>query len=345
MYRIPLSLTVVILLGLVVAACTGAPADGDAAGAPGAAPAAGAPAPVAAEPIKVGIPQKTFGYLGFFVALNKGFFAAEGLAPEYIVMNGDLQPPALIAGEIDFAGSSGTIGRAAVQGVPVKLVLFLYERPTWSLVSRPDVASAAQLRGRTVGVTRVGTSNYHGMRLALERLGLNPDTDVNIIGVGPQTLQSLLSGAIDAAVLNVDLAANAKKEGYHDLNYLADLAVWPFGGFGVSDRKLAQQREQVKRYVRAQVKAIQYMLDNQPEVVQLAIDEFELSPEAAPAAVAAAYRSISRTNIAGTDNEGATRFIDFELKEGLGADVEVRQAQFLDLSVLEEVHRELGIRR
>jgi NitT/TauT family transport system substrate-binding protein len=291
------------------------------------------------------VPLKSFGYLGFFYAISKGYFTAEGLAPEVTVLGGDLQPPALIAGELDYAGASGTIGRATLQGAPVKLVLFLYERPTWQLIAKPEITAPAQLRGRTIGVTRIRTSNDYGARLALAHFGLNPDTDVNIVPVGTQPLQSLVGGVIDASVLNVDLAATAKARGYNDFLNLADIATWPFGGFGVAERKLAQQREQVKRYARAQVKAIQHMLDHEADVVQFAVQEFDMEPEVARSAVAAAYRSISRTNIAGTSSEGITRFIDFELKEGLAPDADVQPSQFLDLTILEEVHRELGIRR
>jgi NitT/TauT family transport system substrate-binding protein len=348
-------LTLCVLASTGLAACTPAPsspapaAPSGAASAP--APAAGgsapqaAPPPAAPEAIKVAIPIRALGYLGLFVAQSKGFFTAEGLAPEIIVMGSDLQPPALQSGEIDYAGASGTIGRAALAGIPVKLVVFLYERPTWSLVARPEITTAAQLRGRPVGITRVRTSTDYAARLALTHFGLNPDTDVSIVPVGVQPLQSLEAGVVDAAILNFDLVGPAKARGYNELVNIADLAVWPFSGFGVSDRKLAQQREQVKRYVRAQVKAIQYMLDHEPEVVQVAAQEFDLQPDAARSPVAAALHSIGRTNIGGTNNEGIARFIDFELKEGLPPEATVQPSQFLDLTILDEVQRELGIRR
>ena len=127
--------------------------------------------------------------------------------------------------------------------------------------------------------------------------------------------------------------------------FRSDLAVWPFSGFGISDRKLAQERGQVKRYVRAQVKALLYMLDHEEEVAQIAVDEFGMEPDIARLAVASALRSIGRTNTGGTTGEGVARLIEAEVRPGLPPGADIQPSQLLDLSVVEEVQRELGIRR
>jgi NitT/TauT family transport system substrate-binding protein len=279
------------------------------------------------------------------VAQRKGFFREEGLDPlEVMVVSGDLQPTALQTGEVDYAGAGGTIGRAATQGLPVKVILFLYERPTWSLVARPELTAAAQLRGKTVGVTRVGTSDDVGARLAAAHLGLNADIDLTLVSVGVQVIQGLLGGAVDAAMLNADAAAVARAQGYHELVALADVAVWPFSGFGVADTKRVQQRAQVKRYARAQVKGLQFMLDHEADVVQIAVDELGLEPDIARLALGTALRSVSRTNPGGVSSEGIARFIDTELRPGLPPGAEIQPAQFIDLSVIEEAQGELGAR-
>ena len=309
------------------------------------APVPPAAPPAAAEAIRVAIPGRSFGYLPLFVAMRKGFFAEEGLDPlEITVVSGDLQPAALQVGEVDYAGAGGTIGRAAAQGLPVKVILFLYERPTWSLVSRPDVPNGAQLRGKSIGVTRVGTSDDIALRLATARLGLNADTDVTPVSIGVQVMQGLLGGAVDAAIVNADATAIATAQGYHELVALADVAIWPFSGFGVSDAKLAQQRGQVKRYARAQVRGLRFMLDHEPEVAQIAVDELGMAADVARLAVTSALKSVSRTNPGGVNAEGTARFIEAELRPALPPGTEVQTAQFFDFSVVEEAQRELGLR-
>ena len=309
----------------------------------GAAPAA---VPVTAEAIRVAIPGQSFGFLPLSVALHRGLFKEEGLDPvEVTAVVGDLQPVALQAGEVDYAGAGGTIGRAAVQGLPVKVILFLYERPTWSLVAQPDITSAAQLRGKRIGVTRIGTSNDIGAKMAAAHLGLNPESDVSTVSIGVQALQGLVGGAVEAAMLNTDATAMAQAQGYHELVAMADVAMWPFSGFGVADSKLAQQRGQVKRYTRAQIRGLQFMLDHPADVAQMAVAEFGMEPEVARLAVASALRSVSRANPGGVSSEGVARYVETELRPGLPPGAEVQPAQFLDLSVLEEAQRELGIRR
>ncbi len=338
------------LLALGLAACAApSTSPGPATVAGATAPASGAAEAVASqpasapEPIRVGLPGRSFGFLPFSVALRKGFFREEGLDPvDVVTMGGDLQPVALQSGELDYAGAGGTIGRAAVQGLPVKVILFLYERPTWSLVARPEITSAAQLRGKSVGVTRVGTSGDVGVRLAVAALGLNPEGDVTPISVGIEVLQALVSGAVDAAILNADATAIARAQGYHELVALSDVANWPFSGFGVADVKLAQQRDQVKRYARAQVRALRFMLDHEPEVAELAAEEFGMEPEVTRVAVANALRAINRANPGGVGAAGIAQFIDAELRFGLPTGTAVQPAQFFDPSVLEEVQRELG---
>jgi NitT/TauT family transport system substrate-binding protein len=301
--------------------------------------------PVAAEAIRVAIPSRSFGFLPFYVAQHRGFFREEGLDPlEVIAVGGDLQPAALQAGEVDYAGAGGTIGRAAMQGLPVKLILFLYERPTWSLVARPEFTTGAQLRGKTIGVTRVGTSDDMGARMAAARLGLSADGDYTLLSLGVQPVQGLMGGAAEAAVLNADAAALARAQGYNELVVLADVAVWPFSGFGVAETKLAQQRAQVKRYVRAQVKGLRFMLDHEAGVVQVAVDELGLEPEIARLALQTAVRSVSRANPGGVDGEGLARFIETELRPALPPDTAIAPAQFIDLTVIEEAQRELGVR-
>jgi NitT/TauT family transport system substrate-binding protein len=293
----------------------------------------------------VAIPGRTFGFLPFFVAIHRGFFREEGLDPiEVTAVSGDLQPAALQTGEVDYAGAGGTIGRAAMQGLPVKLILFLYERPTWSLVARPEYTAPAQLRGKTLGVTRVGTSDDVGARLAAAHLGLNVDTDLTLVSLGVQVIQGLLGGAVDAAILNADTTALARSQGYNEFVALADVAVWPFSGFGVAETKRTQQRVQVKRYARAQVKGLQYMLDHEAEVVQIAADELGLEPEIARLALQTALRSVSRTNPGGVSSEGLARFVDTELRPGLPPETEIVPAQFIDLTVVEDAQRELGAR-
>ena len=75
---------------------------------------------------------------------------------------------------------------------------------------------------------------------------------------------------MDSGIINADATATARAQGYTELVALPDVAVWPFSGFGVADTKLAQQRDQVKRYARAQVKGLQFMLDHSAEVVPMA---------------------------------------------------------------------------
>ena len=85
----------------------------------------------AAERIRTVIPRATLNYLSVPVAEVKGFFRAEGLENETIVIPGSTSIAALVSGDVDYSGAGGTGMRAAVRGAPIKAVIFQTEKVTW----------------------------------------------------------------------------------------------------------------------------------------------------------------------------------------------------------------------
>ncbi|HLC25878.1 MAG TPA: ABC transporter substrate-binding protein, partial [bacterium] len=71
----------------------------------------------ALQKTRVGIPTVNVLTLPLYIAKEKGFYTAEGLDPEIIYVQGTLEPPALVNGELDFAGSGDTCVRAGANGV------------------------------------------------------------------------------------------------------------------------------------------------------------------------------------------------------------------------------------
>src|SRR6185369_4018220 len=82
-------------------------------------------------------------WLPLKVAVDRGFFAEEGIEPNLVLMRGNLATVALSSGDIDFALNITTALQGTLQGLGLKLVAALNTRPLFSLVVRPGIKTAA----------------------------------------------------------------------------------------------------------------------------------------------------------------------------------------------------------
>ena len=205
------------------------------------------------ERVVIGTPSRGLFEFPVVVAMRKGFYREEGLDVDKVQMQPAVAVKALVSGDIDYLLAWGSAVRAAVTGIPIKAVAGMSSRPLHVLMVRPEIKTAKDLRGKTIGVDSVaGTVDYLS-RLAARHFGMEPDRDVNIIvtGESPTRLAALRSGSIDATAIDVAFAVKAEEEGFKRFLYLGDIIEMPLSGITVMEKKLQTQREQVKRVIRA----------------------------------------------------------------------------------------------
>jgi ABC-type nitrate/sulfonate/bicarbonate transport system substrate-binding protein len=106
------------------------------------------------------------------VAVDKGFFRNEGVEPQLIQMNGNVATVALANGYIDFSLNISPVLNGAMQGLGTKLVAALNTRPLFALVVRPEIRSAADLKGKTFAVSSFGNTQAILTEKHLQHLGL-----------------------------------------------------------------------------------------------------------------------------------------------------------------------------
>src|SRR5829696_1890581 len=90
------------------------------------------------------------------IAQEKGFFAAEKLNVNLVLMQTFVAGRAVIGGDVDYNSLAGNMITLAAGGAPVKVVFVLVERPLFVLVSRPELKSAKDLKGKKVAVSTRG---------------------------------------------------------------------------------------------------------------------------------------------------------------------------------------------
>jgi len=233
------------------------------------------------ERVMMAVPGIGLSQLPAFVAQDKGFYKQERLEALIIVMDGTIATRAMIAGDIDFNLAFASGVSAILNGAPVKGVMGITNRGTQSFVVKPEIYSAADLKGKIVGVSGFGGSTHHGALLVLEHLGVDPK-DLSILNVGNSSLRlaALRFKKIDATILDTAFVRKAEEWGLKRLVSLADLGEIPSTGITVTTTKLKEQPDQIRRAIRATLQGTTYFKKNRSEMVpfiarKLAVDTKE----------------------------------------------------------------------
>jgi NitT/TauT family transport system substrate-binding protein len=217
--------------------------------------------PTRAEKIRTAVPGLNLNYLSVFTAEERNFFRDEGLENETIVIGGPAGIAALVSGDVDYSGAGGSGLRAAVKGAPLKAIMYQTEKPTWYLVVHPSITQVSDLKGKKIGVSLIGDSEDRFTTLFVERGGLSAK-DVTKISLGTNPGDRILaikSGGVSAVVLDPAATVMAEREGLRSLAYLGDIFPLPFQGYVTTDRKIAENSAQVKRWIRAMVKSLMFL--------------------------------------------------------------------------------------
>lgn len=299
-----------------------------------------------AEKIRTAVPGLNINYLSIFSADAKGFFKDEGLENETIVIGGPAGIAALISGDVDYSGAGGSGLRAAVKGAPLKAIMYQTERPTWYLIVHPSISKASDLRGKKIGVALIGDSEDRFTTLFVERSGLSAK-DVTKITLGTNPGDKILgikSGAVAAVVLDPAGAVAAEREGLRNLAYLGDIFPLPFQGYVTTDKKIAENSAQLKRWVRAVIRGLMFLRERPDEAADVAIKKLQLR-NITKAMLVEAIKGYARAlppGIPGVPSaEGIKNILEYEIRLPMKMEAPVAAEKFLDLRWVAEVKREI----
>ncbi len=184
-----------------------------------------------------------------------------GVEPEIIAINASptvLQ--ALLADEIDAASISvTTLVSSRLQGADTVMIVGVVPTFVDHIVSLGSITKIEQLKGKVAGVNRLGSTSDLGLRLALKKLGIDPDKDVKIIPTGgtAERLAALSKGLTQFTIIPEPFLTQAEKLGLHNLYNISDLKI-PFWWNGILTREsiIKSRRPLMLKLARAVVEAI-----------------------------------------------------------------------------------------
>ena len=184
-----------------------------------------------------------------------------GVEPEIIaISNSPTVLQALLAGEIDAASVSvTTLTSSRLAGADTVMIVGIVPTFVDHIVSLSSITAVEQLKGKTGGVNRLGTTSDLGLRLALRRLGVDPEKDVKIIPTGgtAERFAALSKGITQFTIIPEPFLTQAEKLGFRNLFNISDLKI-PFWWNGILTRDsiLKAKRPLMLKLARAMVEAI-----------------------------------------------------------------------------------------
>ena len=213
------------------------------------------------RPLRAGYTSISGNMTPLWAAREGGYLKKYGMDMDLISMpSGNEGMNALIAGELEFLAIAGsTTASAALGGAEVVALGTTVERLVASLVVGPAIQKPEDLKGKSVGISRFGTSIDTGARIAIQHFGFEPMKDVAIVQIGSvaSILSAMRGNRVQAAILTYPSIIQARREGYREMLDIASLGL-PYASTGITLRRsfLQQRRELVTNYVKAILEAI-----------------------------------------------------------------------------------------
>jgi ABC-type nitrate/sulfonate/bicarbonate transport system substrate-binding protein len=203
-------------------------------------------------PVRIGYVSRSILDMPYMIARDRGLFREEGLEPELIFMKAAQTMPAMLAGGIDFGTATGTAIAAAVNGVDVRVVFAMTDKPSFDLIAVPSITSVQQLRGKKLGVTAYGALAEILARQILIAHKVPTDQVTFLpLGTSDVTYLALKAGTIDATMLQIPQTFLAVDEGFRKLAAGADVYRAVQGGLTTTKSIVSDRPELVTKMIRA----------------------------------------------------------------------------------------------
>jgi NitT/TauT family transport system substrate-binding protein len=295
----------------------------------------------AADKIRIAVANFNVSFMTAGVAAKKGYFRDEGLEPEIIGMRPPVSITALASGDIDYTTVFGSVVRAAVRGLPVRVVASWIDGSTHALIARPEFKTVKDLRGKTMGVGSYGASDDIAGRMMVKHYGVDPDKQMKVVALGPDRARfaALKEGIVDVAVIAPPMDSEGRKAGFNILARAYEIFTFPFVGLGTNTKKLSEKPDEVRRTLKAFIRANRFIRDNREESIQILTAWGRTDRNSAAAAYDAAVKVF---NADGTIPESGLRLVLEQARSEANIGREIAVSEVADLTLLREAQKELG---
>jgi NitT/TauT family transport system substrate-binding protein len=233
----------------------------------------------------IGYTARDLNNFPLFAAHARGYFKDAGKDVELVQIRSNIGLSGLLGGSVDYYTSfSSAVTLAAQQGSPIVGIFSMIERPSLYMVTRPDIRSMSELKGKTIGLGSVGGITVTITRRMLATYGINAN-DFTIVSSGdlPVRLAAVKSGAIHATLAGPPAPVQAKELGLNVLASAADTVDFPLAGLSTAVVKIRSNRAEVVAVLTAMLRGLLFVRSQRSEAIGLIQKVFRMERELAEA--------------------------------------------------------------
>lgn len=224
--------------------------------------------------LKIAYSAISVSQLPMLVAQNLGYFSDAGLDTDLTYI-----PTAATAAAAELSGqvpivtnTQDSVVDSDLKGADLVMLASGPQRLLFSIYTKPSITSVQELKGKKLGVTKVGSATDFAGRWVLTKNHLTAQKDVTIVGVGgvPEILAALSAGGVDAGVLSPPTSFAAEKAGMRVLVDISKEDLPYYGGaVTVSKKWLSQNQDTVRRFMTAWNRAVKLIHDQPDKAAQV----------------------------------------------------------------------------
>jgi ABC-type nitrate/sulfonate/bicarbonate transport system substrate-binding protein len=269
-------------------------------------------------------------------------FRNEALDVELVYIQSSAAIAALVAGEVDAVQiSAPAIVAPVLAGGNITMIAGLLNKMIFSFHAQKEIRSPEQLKGKIVGADRLGTPNDYGVRTSLSKLGLKPETDVQLLRLGGSATQwtALQSKQIAASALTPPLSFKADAAGFNRLTETYDL---PYQNIGlvIRNNEIQTRAELWLRLLRAVERGINVWYDD-PQLAKSVLAKYTRDND--PAMLDKTYEFFTRQAGFNRDltltDKGLAQILNFFGTTALPAAKDAPPSRFYDTSIIAKLKK------
>jgi len=237
----------------------------------------------ALDRVKVTLPSKSFQFIIFPLARERGYMKEEGIDLNIVVMASTPGLQAVLAGEMDFTGSGSSALVAVTRGnAPLKTVLAVNDQVLQWLMVRPQYSAFKELKNKKVAVTGVAAVATFMLKKVAPKYGLDAEKDLTFLALPPgQRLAALQTGTVDAGLLSSEERFAALDQGMKELLYLGKEVKNSWGTVATNDQFIKEKPKVMHGFMRAVLKALRLVKQNREVAIDTMMKFSELNRDLA----------------------------------------------------------------
>ncbi|MGH7928416.1 MAG: ABC transporter substrate-binding protein [Candidatus Binatia bacterium] len=236
------------------------------------------------DKVRMGLSSVSALHTATWVAEERGFYRKHGIDAEIIVtgQGGTAGIGALLANDIQLVSSAGDLlAAAALRGGDTVMIAAVVNKGLQRILTVPEIKTPADLKGKRVGVTRIGALSHVVLQMMLQRWKMKPnDVQVFQVGSSPNMLVSLDKKGIEAAVLTIPSMFVAEDRGYRVLIDMADTDIYYLHTMiGTTRSYIKNNRDKVSRFLKGYLEGIAFVKQNKKDSIEIVKKKLRIGAE------------------------------------------------------------------